>query len=84
MPPDRAARPLRPARGPSCRVLCSKGGASSPPRRYWAAWNIAHNLGGFAAPLVAGGCAAALGWRWGFWAPAAIAAAVSGVVLLAW
>ncbi|MEW5313928.1 MAG: hypothetical protein WDW38_005459 [Sanguina aurantia] len=32
---------------------------------YWGMWNIAHNLGGFAAPLIAGGLAKAYGWKWG-------------------
>eukprot|EP00775_Hariotina_reticulata_P005477 gene5477-5712_t len=32
---------------------------------YWGMWNIAHNLGGFAAPLIAGGFAKSMGWKWG-------------------
>jgi sugar phosphate permease len=27
-------------------------------------WNIAHNLGGFLAPIIAGNFAKAMGWRW--------------------
>ncbi|GBG00575.1 hypothetical protein Rsub_13356 [Raphidocelis subcapitata] len=69
--------------GPACARMLTAWFPARERGTYWAAWNIAHNLGGFAAPLVAGGCAATLGWRWGFWAPAALAAAVSGVVLLA-
>lgn len=45
-------------------------------------WNIAHNLGGFAAPLVAGGFAKAMGWKWGMWAPGIIGLAVGCIVLL--
>jgi OPA family sugar phosphate sensor protein UhpC-like MFS transporter len=47
-------------------------------------WNIAHNTGGFTAPLIAGGCANALGWSWGVWAPGLIGLAVGSMVLLAW
>lgn len=47
-------------------------------------WNIAHNLGGFAAPLVAGGFAKAMGWKWGMWAPGVIGLVVGTFVLLAW
>lgn len=46
-------------------------------------WNIAHNLGGFAAPLVAGGFAKAMGWKWGMWAPGIIGLVVGAIVLLA-
>jgi hypothetical protein len=46
-------------------------------------WNIAHNLGGFAAPLVAGGFAKAMGWQWGMWAPGIIGLVVGMLVLLA-
>lgn len=28
-------------------------------------WNIAHNLGGFGAPLLAGSAARSFGWKWG-------------------
>lgn len=28
-------------------------------------WNIAHNLGGFTAPILAGTAARSLGWKWG-------------------
>ncbi len=45
-------------------------------------WNIAHNLGGFAAPLVAGGFAKAMGWKWGMWAPGIIGIVMGVLVLL--
>jgi sugar phosphate permease len=44
-------------------------------------WNIAHNLGGFLAPVIVGGCAKAFGWRFGMWAPGAIGLAVAFFVL---
>jgi sugar phosphate permease len=39
-------------------------------------------VGGFAAPLVAGGFAKAMGWQWGMWAPGAIGLVVGALVLL--
>jgi sugar phosphate permease len=47
-------------------------------------WNIAHNLGGFAAPLVAGGFAKSMGWKWGMFAPGIIGLVVGCFVLIAW
>jgi hypothetical protein len=44
-------------------------------------WNIAHNLGGFLAPIIVGGCAKAFGWRWGMWVPGAIGLSVALFVL---
>lgn len=46
-------------------------------------WNVAHNLGGFLAPIIVGGCAKAFGWRWGMWAPGAIGLTVACFVLAA-
>ena len=43
--------------------------ASKERGTYWGLWNIAHNLGGFIAPIVAGTAAGMLGWRWGMWVP---------------
>lgn len=55
-----------------------------PPARYWSMWNIAHNLGGFSAPLIAGGFANAMGWQWGMWAPGIIGMGVGAAVFMAW
>ena len=41
-----------------------------------------NNIGGFAAPLVAGGAANAMGWRWGMYAPGIIAAAIAVLLLI--
>ena len=43
--------------------------ASKERGTYWGLWNIAHNLGGFLAPIVAGTAAGMLGWRWGMFVP---------------
>lgn len=58
--------------------------STNAARSYWGMWNIAHNLGGFAAPLVAGGFAKAFGWKWGMWAPGIIGLVVGCFVMLFW
>lgn len=49
--------------------------------KWWSGWNASHNVGGFGIPLLAGGLAAAYGWRWGMLAPGFIAIFV-GVLCL--
>ncbi|GIL82636.1 hypothetical protein Vretimale_8235 [Volvox reticuliferus] len=69
--------------GPCCARILTTWFASKERGTYWGMWNIAHNLGGFAAPLVAGGFAKAMGWKWGMWAPGIIGIVVGIFVLLA-
>ncbi|EFJ46805.1 hypothetical protein VOLCADRAFT_92625 [Volvox carteri f. nagariensis] len=69
--------------GPCCARILTTWFASKERGTYWGMWNIAHNLGGFAAPLVAGGFAKAMGWKWGMWAPGIIGLVVGLFVLLA-
>lgn len=57
--------------------------ASKERGTYWGLWNIAHNLGGFLAPIIAGAAAAALGWRWGMYVPGIMALAMGAYVLFA-
>ncbi len=68
--------------GPCCARILTTWFASKERGTYWGMWNIAHNLGGFAAPLVAGGFAKAYGWQWGMWGPGAIAFVVGLFVLI--
>eukprot|EP00198_Chlamydomonas_reinhardtii_P009859 XP_001699196.1 hexose-phosphate transporter, minor isoform [Chlamydomonas reinhardtii] len=68
--------------GPCCARILTTWFASKERGTYWGMWNIAHNLGGFAAPLVAGGFAKAMGWKWGMWAPGIIGLVVGAFVLL--
>jgi sugar phosphate permease len=68
--------------GPCCARILTTWFASKERGTYWGMWNIAHNLGGFAAPLVAGGFAKAMGWKWGMWAPGIIGLVVGAAVLL--
>ena len=49
---------------PLCRILT----AWFPTRErgtWWGFWTASNNIGGFAAPLIAGGAANRFGWRWG-------------------
>lgn len=47
----------------------------------WAVWTASQNLGGAVIPLLAGGAAAAYGWRYGLLLPGAMGV-VAGVGLL--
>ena len=58
--------------GPCCARILTTWFAGKERGTYWGMWNIAHNLGGFAAPLIAGGFAKSMGWQWGMWAPGII------------
>lgn len=69
--------------GPCCARILTTWFASKERGTYWGMWNIAHNLGGFAAPLVAGGFAKSMGWKWGMWAPGIIGLVVGCFVLFA-
>lgn len=51
--------------GPCCARILTSWFATKERGTYWGLWNIAHNLGGFAAPILAGTAARELGWQWG-------------------
>jgi MFS transporter, OPA family, sugar phosphate sensor protein UhpC len=57
--------------------------ASKERGTYWGLWNIAHNLGGFLAPIIAGFAAREFGWRWGMWIPGTMGVVMGMYVLLA-
>lgn len=40
--------------------------------RWWASWNVSHNVGGFLIPLLAAVCIHYLGWRYALFAPGII------------
>jgi len=67
---------------PACAKILTGWFATGERGTYWGMWNIAHNLGGFTAPILAGTAARALGWQWGLWAPGLIGVAV-GLVIIA-
>ena len=56
--------------------------ASKERGTYWGLWNIAHNLGGFLAPIIAGLAAREFGWRWGMWVPGAMGILMGMYVLI--
>ena len=67
---------------PSCAKILTSWFAAKERGTYWGMWNIAHNLGGFAAPILAGTAARTLGWNWGLWAPGLIALVFGSVIVL--
>ena len=66
---------------PACAKILTAWFATKERGTYWGMWNIAHNLGGFAAPLLAGFCARSFGWSWGMWGPGLVGVVVGLVVL---
>ena len=56
--------------------------ASKERGTYWGMWNIAHNLGGFMAPIIAGTAAKEFGWRYGLWVPGALGLTMGLLVLV--
>mmetsp|Transcript_17867 Transcript_17867/g.44225 ORF Transcript_17867/g.44225 Transcript_17867/m.44225 type:complete len:465 (-) Transcript_17867:978-2372(-) len=67
---------------PSCAKILTSWFAAKERGTYWGMWNIAHNLGGFAAPILAGTAARTLGWNWGLWAPGIIALVFGFIIIL--
>ncbi|PNH10196.1 putative hexose phosphate transport protein [Tetrabaena socialis] len=68
---------------PSCARMLTAWFPTHERGTYWGLWNVAHNVGGFLSPLLAAGAAAALGWRWGMWAPGLAALALGAYALVA-
>lgn len=52
---------------PGCARILTSWFAAKERGTYWGMWNIAHNLGGFIAPILAGTAAKMYGWQWGAW-----------------
>jgi len=69
--------------GPCCARILTAWFATKERGTYWGMWNIAHNLGGFAAPLLAGTAARLYGWQWGMWAPGLVGLVMGVLILLA-
>ena len=67
---------------PSCAKILTSWFASKERGTYWGMWNIAHNLGGFTAPILAGTAARNFGWSWGLWAPGIIAVIIGAFIIL--
>eukprot|EP00803_Ostreobium_quekettii_P006103 evm.model.scf_363.4 EVM.evm.TU.scf_363.4 scf_363:31311-36976(+) len=69
--------------GPCCARVLTNWWASGERGTYWGMWNIAHNVGGFLAPIIVGTVATKFGWRWGLWTPGVIGVIVGLAVLFA-
>ncbi|KAK9916786.1 hypothetical protein WJX75_006994 [Coccomyxa subellipsoidea] len=67
--------------GPCCARILTSWFATKERGTYWGMWNIAHNLGGFGAPILAGTAARYYGWKWGMWAPGLVGLAVGFILL---
>jgi OPA family sugar phosphate sensor protein UhpC-like MFS transporter len=67
---------------PSCAKILTSWFAAKERGTYWGMWNIAHNLGGFVAPILAGTAARTFGWNWGLWTPGIIALFVGIIIVL--
>lgn len=68
--------------GPACARILTSWFASGERGTYWGMWNIAHNLGGFLAPIIAGTAAKTFGWRWGMWVPGLCGLVLGATILL--
>lgn len=56
-----------------CARLLTQWYSQNERGRWWASWNVSHNLGGFCIPLVVGASIAYMGdWRWGMYVPGII------------
>ena len=66
---------------PACAKLLTQWYSSSERGTAWSIWTASNNVGGFAAPWIAGGAAGAMGWRYGMWVPAACAVAIASVIV---
>ena len=67
---------------PGCARILTSWFAAKERGTYWGMWNIAHNMGGFAAPLLAGTAAKLYGWQWGMFAPGAVGLIMGILILL--
>lgn len=65
---------------PACAKLLTQWFSGSERGTAWSIWTASNNVGGFAAPWIAGGAAGAMGWRYGMWVPAACALAISSII----
>ncbi|EFN51043.1 hypothetical protein CHLNCDRAFT_141550 [Chlorella variabilis] len=67
---------------PCCARILTSWFAAKERGTYWGMWNIAHNMGGFLAPILAGTAAKMYGWQWGMFAPGIVGTAMGLLILL--
>ena len=66
---------------PACAKLLTQWYSSSERGTAWSIWTASNNVGGFAAPWIAGTAAGLLGWRWGMWIPGFIALGIASIII---
>lgn len=66
---------------PACAKLLTQWYSSSERGTAWSIWTASNNVGGFAAPFIAGTAAGMFGWRWGMWVPALVAVSVASIIM---
>lgn len=67
---------------PCCARILTSWYATAERGTYWGMWNVAHNMGGFAAPVLVGAAAKRWGWRAGMLAPGVVGLAMAALLLL--
>lgn len=67
---------------PCCARILTSWFAAKERGTYWGMWNIAHNMGGFLAPILAGTAAKMYGWKWGMFAPGIVGLVMGLIILL--
>ncbi|PSC74706.1 major facilitator superfamily isoform A [Micractinium conductrix] len=67
---------------PCCARILTSWFAAKERGTYWGMWNIAHNMGGFLAPILAGTAAKMYGWQWGMFAPGIVGTVMGLLILL--
>ncbi len=67
---------------PPCSRLLTYWYSKNERGRWWAAWNISHNIGGMIIPLLAGFCAYQFGWRYALFIPGALCIAMGFILML--
>jgi MFS family permease len=50
---------------PACARFLTSWYADKERGTFWGFWTASNNIGGFAAPILAGTAASMYGWRWG-------------------
>lgn len=66
---------------PACAKLLTQWYSSSERGTAWSIWTASNNVGGFAAPWIAGTAAGMLGWRWGMWIPGFVALSIASIIV---
>ncbi|GMH43125.1 hypothetical protein BSKO_11047 [Bryopsis sp. KO-2023] len=64
---------------PACSRLLTNWFKSKERGTWWGLWTASNNVGGFSAPLLVGTACAMKGWRWGLFAPGAVAT-IMGII----